>query len=359
MTSAAVRCVDLANSSVEREEQIADVGLVSSMEGIPNWRRSIAPYAKAHSGRGILDLLCTALPFLVLLAGISLGLTHEIWAALVLILPAAAFLVRLFVIQHDCGHGSYFRARWANNFLGRTIGVFTLTPYAFWRHDHAMHHATSGNLSRRGTGDIATLTVGEFRARPALRQILYRMYRHPLVLFVIGPAIQFLLVHRVPRGSPRRNCKTWLSVVGTNLALAILATAVILLFGWRPLVLGYLPISVLAGSIGIWLFYVQHQFENTYWRNDAEWSFEAAAFEGCSFYDLPGVLRWLTGHIGFHHIHHLAVAIPSYRLHAAYKAIPAFRRARRLSIAESLSCWRLVLWDERRNKLVRFRDASR
>ena len=222
------------------------------------------------------------MPFLALLAGIFLGLAHEIWAALILVLPAAAFLVRLFIIQHDCGHGSYFKARWANNLLGRVIGVLTLTPYAFWRHDHAVHHATSGNLSRRGTGDITTLTIGEYRARSALRRLIYRIYRHPLLLFVIGPAVQFILVHRIPRGSPTRNHKAWLSVLGTNVALAAVAAVIVLLIGWRPLVIGYLPISFLAGSIGIWLFYVQHQFENTYWRKDAEWNFEAAAFEGCS-----------------------------------------------------------------------------
>ncbi len=325
----------------------------------PSWRRLIAPYARPHSGRGILDLLCTALPFLALLAGIFLGLAHEIWAALILVLPAAAFLVRLFIIQHDCGHGSYFKARWANNLLGRVIGVLTLTPYAFWRHDHAVHHATSGNLSRRGTGDITTLTIGEYRARSALRRLIYRIYRHPLLLFVIGPAVQFILVHRIPRGSPTRNHKAWLSVLGTNVALAAVAAVIVLLIGWRPLVIGYLPISFLAGSIGIWLFYVQHQFENTYWRKDAEWNFEAAAFEGCSLYDLPRFMHWLTGNIGFHHIHHLAIMIPSYRLNAAYKAIPAFREAKKLSIAESISSCRLVLWDERRNKLVGFRDARR
>jgi omega-6 fatty acid desaturase (delta-12 desaturase) len=218
-------------------------------------------------------------------------LDHDIWLALVLVLPAAFFLMRLFVIQHDCGHGSYFRSRWVNNFLGRIIGVFTLTPYAFWRDDHTRHHAGSGNLARRGIGDIITLTVGEYHARSPARQLLYRIYRHPLVLFVIGPAYQFLLMHRIPRGSPARNSKKWLSVFGTNATLAVVAVGVIILLGWRPLVIGYLPISLLAGSIGIWLFYDQHQFEDTYWRSSAEWNFEAAAFEGCSFYDLPGILR--------------------------------------------------------------------
>ena len=323
------------------------------------WRELIAPFAKADGRRAALELICTGLPFFALLAAVFLGLAHGVWAAVFLVPAAAIFLLRLFVIQHDCGHGSYFRSRWANNLLGRVLGVFTLTPFDSWRREHAIHHASSGNLSRRGVGDIATLTLEEYLARPVAGRLLYRLYRHPLTLFVIGPAIQFLLIHRIPKGNPRRNLETWLSTFGTNATLAAAAGAALLLFGWRPLVMGYLPICMLAGSMGIWLFYVQHQFENTYWCSDAEWNFERAAFEGCSFYDLPGILRWLTGHIGFHHIHHLSIRIPSYRLSAAYKAIPAFRRARRLGFQESLTCWRFTLWDEGRRKLVRFAEATR
>jgi len=331
----------------------------NAVSGVPGWRELVAPYAKANGRRGALELFCTALPFLTLVAGVFLGLNHEIWPALVLVLPPSAFLVRLFIIQHDCGHGSYFKARWANDLLGRIIGIFTLTPYAFWRRDHALHHATSGNLSRRGIGDITTLTVREYLARSAPRRLLYRLHRHPLTLFIVGPAYQFLLLHRIPRGSLARNREGWLSVVGTDATLAAILVAAVLLLGWRPLVVGYLPIAMLAGSIGIWLFYVQHQFESTYWRHEAEWNFETAAFEGCSFYDLPGVLHWLTGHIGFHHIHHLAIKVPSYRLRAAYEAVPAFRQARRLGLRDSFQCWRLALWDEQRGRLVPFRDVRR
>ena len=327
--------------------------------GTQSWRELVVPFARADVWRAVFELACTGLPFLALAAALFFGLAHRFWIALLLTPPAAIFLVRLFVIQHDCGHGSYFRARWANNLLGRIIGVVTLTPYDSWRRDHAVHHASAGNLARRGVGDIATLTTEEYLSRPAMRRLLYRLYRHPLVLFGIGPAIQFLLVHRIPRGNPIRNREAWLSTCGTNAALASAATASVLLFGWRPLVIGYLPTCMLAGSIGMWLFYVQHQFENTYWRADGEWNFEAAAFEGCSFYELPGVLRWLTGHIGFHHIHHLSIRIPSYRLRAAYEAIPAFRQARRLRLRESLACWRFALWDEGRSKLIRFAEAAR
>jgi acyl-lipid omega-6 desaturase (Delta-12 desaturase) len=322
------------------------------------WRELVAPFARADNLCGTVELCCTAVPFLLLVVAIFYCLDHEIWGGLVLIPPAAAFLVRLFVIQHDCGHGSYFRSRWANDVLGRIIGVFTLTPYAYWRQDHAVHHATSGNLSRRGTGDIATLTVCEYLSRPALRRLLYRLYRHPVVLFAIGPAYQFLLVHRLPRGHPVRSRNGWLSVLGTNAALAGAGTTVVLLFGWRPLVLGYLPVALLAGSIGVWLFYVQHQFQDTYWQDEAHWDFQTAAFEGCSLYDLPGVLHWLTGHIGLHHIHHLASRVPSYRLRAAFEAIPAFHQVRRLRLRKSFDCAKLALWDERQGRLVRFADIG-
>jgi omega-6 fatty acid desaturase (delta-12 desaturase) len=320
-------------------------------------RELVTPYARPDNPRGSRELLYTAIPFLALIAVIFYGLDRGIWwASLAMVLPAAAFLVRLFIIQHDCGHGSYFKSRWANDLLGRVIGVFTLTPYAFWRRDHSVHHATAGNLARRGVGDITTLTVREYLARPAWDRFFYRVYRHPLVLFVVGPAYQFLILHRIPRGSPAKNRKTWLSIFGTNLALAIIAITVALSLGWRPLVIGYMPVMMLAGSIGIWLFYVQHQFEDTYWEGEQHWDFEVAAFEGCSFYDLPSFLHWLTGHIGFHHIHHFSSRIPSYRLRAAFEGIPALRRAKRLGLLESLKCARLTLWDEERRKLVRFAD---
>jgi omega-6 fatty acid desaturase (delta-12 desaturase) len=353
--SAAILCRLLSRASGPPQED--DCATTPSADA-RGWRELAAPFAKPDGRRGALELLYTAAPFLLLVGAILYGVQQEIWGAVALVLPAAAFLVRLFIIQHDCGHGSYFRSRRANDYLGRIIGVFTLTPYAFWRQDHATHHATSGNLSRRGVGDITTLTVREYLSRPALRRLLYRLYRHPVVLFVIGPAYQFLLVHRLPRGHPLRSRTTWLSVLGTNAVLAAAGAGVVLLLGWRPLVIGYLPISLLAGSIGIWLFYVQHQFEDTYWRNAPQWDFQAAAFEGCSLYDLPAILHWLTGHIGFHHIHHLAIRIPSYRLRAAFDAVPAFRQARRLRLRESFGCAKLALWDERRGRLVRFADIG-
>jgi omega-6 fatty acid desaturase (delta-12 desaturase) len=230
-----------------------------------SWRDLVAPYASADPRRGWIQLLNTGLPFLALLAAMLVGTDHGFWAVLVLIAPAAALLVRLFMIQHDCGHGSFFKSRWANDLLGRALGVLTLTPYSFWRSAHAVHHATTGNLDRRGIGDIATLTVREYLSLPRWRRILYRVYRHPLVLFGIGPAYQFLLRHRIPTGHPVRQWRNWLSILGTNAALAAVVVAIALTIGLRPFLFSYVPICLLAASTGVWLFYVQHQFEETYW----------------------------------------------------------------------------------------------
>jgi omega-6 fatty acid desaturase (delta-12 desaturase) len=323
------------------------------------WREIIGPYAKPDARRGIIQLLNTGLPFLALVAAMLCGLDHDTWPALLLALPAAALLIRLFIIQHDCGHGSFFKARWANDLLGRVIGVLTLTPYTFWRRSHAIHHATSGNLSRRGVGDVDTLTVREYLARPWWGRLAYRLYRHPLVMFVVGPAYQFLLRHRVPTGHPIRQWANWLSVLGTNAALAAIVLLMAFTIGLVPFLVGYLPVILLAGSIGMWLFYVQHQFEDTYWEAEPCWDFHDAALQGCSFYDLPGLLRWITGHIGFHHIHHLSSKVPNYRLADCFAQNPELWVAKRLSLRDSLKCPRLTLWDEESRKLVSFAHLRR
>jgi omega-6 fatty acid desaturase (delta-12 desaturase) len=318
-----------------------------------------APYAMPDLRRSALQLLDTGLPFLLSMAAMLYGLCHEIWGALILVIPSAALLVRLFMIQHDCGHQSFFRSRWANDLVGRTLGILTLTPYTFWHRAHAVHHATSGNLSRRGTGDIDTLTVREYLARPGLQRLLYRLYRHPVVLFGIGPAYQFLIRHRIPTGHPLRNWKNWLSILGTNLALAAIIVAMAMTVGLRSFLLAYLPVILLAGQIGVWLFYLQHQFEDTYWEADPHWDFQAAALKGCSLYDLPGFLHWITGSIGFHHIHHLSSKVPNYRLRDCFKANPELWKVRRLSLRDSLKCPRLALWDEENRKLVSFGQVRR
>ncbi|WP_425450476.1 fatty acid desaturase [Virgifigura deserti] len=321
-----------------------------------SWRQIVVPYAKPDTRRGIIQLLNTGLPFLATMGVMLYGLDRGIEAALLLAPVAAALLVRLFAIQHDCGHGSFFASRWANNLLGRVLGVFTLTPYAFWRRRHAVHHATSGNLDQRGVGDVTTVTLREYLSFPARRRLLYRLYRHPLVMFGVGPAYQFVIRHRVPTGHPLRHWQEWSSVLGTNGAIAALVVLAAVTVGLKPLLLGYLPVILLAASIGVWLFYVQHQFEDAYWESRPRWNFQAAALEGCSFYDLPRALHWITGHIGFHHIHHLSSKIPNYRLRECFEQNPEFQEAKRLTLWDSLKCPRLALWDEERRKLVPFRS---
>jgi acyl-lipid omega-6 desaturase (Delta-12 desaturase) len=317
-------------------------------------RAAIAEYARPDTRRAIVQLLNTALPFCALVAALLYAVDNGAWWAAFLALPGAAFLVRLFMIQHDCGHGSFLRSRRANDMVGRLIGVLTLTPYAFWRKSHAIHHATSGNLDRRGTGDVMTLTVAEYYALGRVGRLGYRVYRHPLVFFGLGPLYMFVLKHRIPLSHPVRNWRTWASILGTNVVLA----GLVALLGPDTVLLGYLPVLLAAAAVGVWLFYVQHQFEDTYWARSAGWSFQAAAFEGCSYYDLPRVLHWVTANIGFHHLHHLCSTIPNYRLRDCFERHPELHRARRLTLLTSLRAATLALWDERQRKLISFREAA-
>jgi omega-6 fatty acid desaturase (delta-12 desaturase) len=319
-----------------------------------SWREIVAPYARANALSGLTQLANTGVPFLAVTGFMLYALNAGFWIAIVLALPAAALLVRLFSIQHDCGHGSFFKSRWANDLFGRILGIFTMTPYASWRRAHAVHHATSGNLDRRGTGDITTLTVREYLAQSAGRRFAYRLYRNPFVMFGVGPAYQFLIRHRIPTGNPLRNRQEWISVLGTNFAIAGKVAAAILAVGLWPALLGYLSIVIIAAAIGVWLFYVQHQFEDTYWATDSTWDFHSAALEGSSFYDLPRFMHWLTGSIGFHHVHHLSSRIPNYRLRECFEQNPELWRVRRLSLRESMKCLTLALWDEERGSLTSF-----
>jgi omega-6 fatty acid desaturase (delta-12 desaturase) len=278
------------------------------------------------------------------------------WLCLLLAVPAAGFLVRLFMIQHDCGHGSFLHQRRANDWVGRVIGVLTLTPYDFWRRSHAAHHATSGNLDHRGFGDVDTLTVHEFLALTRWRQLQYKLYRHPLVMFGIGPIYLFVLRHRLPAGLIHSTWQFWLWTMATNLAIMVLVATMIWLVGLRPFLLVQLPITLIAGSIGVWLFYVQHQFEDTFWAGDERWNFHEAALHGSSHYELPRVLRWFTANIGVHHVHHLNSRIPYYRLPRVLRDHPKLAGIGRLTLLRSLQCVRLVLWDESRQRLVSFRE---
>jgi len=318
--------------------------------------RDLIRFREPNHARSIFEILITIAPLISLwiLMWVTLDVGHGL--SLLLAVPAAGLLVRLFMIQHDCGHGAFFRYRPANDWVGRAIGVLTLTPYDFWRRTHAAHHASSGNLDRRGMGDIDTLTVNEYLALSGLGRLRYRMYRHPLVMFGLGPAYLFFLQQRLPIGLMRGGWRPWLSTMATNLAILLVATAMIRAVGVGPFLLVHLPIMLIGASLGVWLFYVQHQFEATFWARDKVWNAHEAALHGSSHYDLPLVLRWFTANIGLHHVHHLCSRIPFYRLPLALRCHPDLAKVGRLTLGQSLSCVRLVLWDEAARRLISFRE---
>lgn len=322
------------------------------------WAKKLAAYRVPRLGRSLFELGVTATPFALLWIAMMIGVKLGYWWSLLLAVPAAGFLVRLFIIQHDCGHGSFFKRRWANNMLGRVISALTLTPYADWQHSHAQHHANSGNLDRRGTGDIDVLTVAEYVALPFRRRLAYRLSRNAVVLLVIAPVYIFVIRQRLPNDLFRAKWKAWASTQSTNLSIAFVVVGVGLLVGFVPLLLVQIPILLLASSIGVWLFYVQHQFEHTYWARENEWTFHKGAMRGSTHYDLPAPLRWLTANIGVHHVHHLVSRIPSYRLHEVLRDHPELRDIGRLTLRQSFKCFRLALWDEQRQRLVAFRDVA-
>ena len=286
------------------------------------------------------------------------GLEVGYWLTLLLAVPGAGLLVRLFIIQHDCGHGSFFPSRRLNEALGRVLAVVTLTPYQYWRRFHAMHHATSGNLDERGPYDVTTLTVREYRALAPWHRLKYRIYRHPVFLFGLAPTVLFVVLYRFPWIAPATWRRERRGILETDLAVVTLATVASSVVGLRDLLLVQLPITVLAASLGMWLFYVQHQFEETYWTPGDTWRFGEAGAVGSSCYDLPAPLQWITGNIGFHHIHHLNPRIPNYRLPRCFAETPALQAVTRLTMRESLRCARLKLWDTDRRRLVTFRDAA-
>jgi omega-6 fatty acid desaturase (delta-12 desaturase) len=302
-----------------------------------------------------MEAIATLVPFaalwLTMLWAVNAG--HP-WLAAVLAPLTGAFLVRAFMIQHDCGHGSFVPSRKANDVIGRLLSVLTLTPYDHWRTSHAMHHATVGHLDRRGYGDLWTMTVPEYQTSPPWQRLLYGIYRHPAVLFGLGPAYMFLLVFRLPLNSAERGLRPWFTTMATNLAIAGAATAFIMLFGVWPFLVVHLPVVVIGATIGVWLFYVQHQFEDTYWRSAGGWNAEEAALKGSTFYDLPLPLRWMTGNIGVHHVHHLASNVPFYRLPDVLRAFPELKSVGRLTFRQSLRCTSLALWDEESARLVPF-----
>jgi omega-6 fatty acid desaturase (delta-12 desaturase) len=323
------------------------------------WLKILAKYRQPRLSRSVFELVVTILPLALFWAAAYVTVSQGVWLGLVLTLPAAGFLLRLFMIQHDCGHGSFFARRQLDTWTGRILGVLTLTPYDYWRRAHAVHHASAGNLDERGVGDITTLTLAEYRSLGWSGRLGYRLYRNPLVMFGIGPAWLFLFKHRLPFGMMRSGALPWVSTMATNLALAALAALLIWSVGLTTFLLVHLPVVLLASAAGVWLFYVQHQFEETHWSKAPDWQFPQAALHGASHYDLPLPLRWLTGNIGVHHVHHLASRIPYYRLPEVLRDHPELHGIGRITLMQSFACVRLVLWDEEAGKLVSFREAAR
>ena len=322
------------------------------------WAQIVARYKKPSHGRSAFEIAVTCIPFVGLWTLAVYSYYQSYWLSLLFIVPAAFFLVRLFAIQHDCGHGTLFRNQSINNWVGRVLGVFTFTPYEVWRRDHAAHHSTSGNLSQRGHGDITTLTKEEYLKLTPFKRIMYRVYRNPLVLFLFGPTYLFVFRQRLPFGR-MHEFKAWMSAMGTNLFIAAMVITLLYTIGTGAFFLVHMPIVIIAGTVGVWLFYVQHQFEDTHWDREEEWNPQHAALYGSSHYDLPLPLRWATANIGAHHIHHLHSRIPYYQLPKIMRDYPQLRNMGRITLWQSLKCVNLHLWDEANRKLISFRQRRR
>jgi len=320
-------------------------------------RQDMTPYRRSSRWRGALEVLITAAPLAACWGLACLAVHFRFWWGLVLVVPATLFLLRMFMIQHDCGHGAFLPDKKANDWLGRVIGVLTLTPYDYWRQAHAIHHATAGNLDRRTLGGVDTLTVAEFRALSPWGRLGYRLYRHPLIMFALGPVFVFVVQHRWPAGLTRAGWRPWVSTMATNLAIVLATGLVIWLIGIPAFLLINVPMVLCAAAIGVWLFYVQHQFEETTWARHKDWNVREAALSGSSHYDLPPILRWFTANIGLHHVHHLSSRIPYYRLGEVLRDHPQMASMGRITLLDSLRSVPLALWDEQAGRLVSFRQA--
>jgi acyl-lipid omega-6 desaturase (Delta-12 desaturase) len=318
-------------------------------------REDLAPYAEPRLGRSLQELATSVVPYLALSVAMYLALRVSYLLVLAISIPAAGFLVRTFIIFHDCSHGSFMRSRRANTWLGVVTGLFVYSPFLRWRHDHAIHHATSGDLDRRGGGDVRTLTVAEYQALAPRARLGYRLFRNPLVMFGIGPIVALLVGPRLVARNARPRMRR--SVIGTNIALAVLIGTLCWLLGWSNFLLVQAPTLMLAGSAGIWLFYVQHQFEDAYWQDTGSWSYADAALRGSSYLKLPKILQFFSGNIGLHHVHHLNARIPNYNLQRAHNENAIFHDVPTLSLLDGMRTVRLKLWDEDRGRLVTFAQA--
>jgi len=323
-----------------------------------DWLRALSKYREPILWRSYYEIAVTAIPFVLLWVASYQAYKISFWLSLPVSMITALFLVRLFLIQHDCGHMAFFRDKRVNDWVGRIIGVVTVTPYEVWRRNHAIHHGASGNLDNRGTGDLMTLTVREYQARGRWGKLLYRAYRHPVTLFVIGPIYVYIFENRLPLGL-MREWRYWLSAMGTNLSMLAVGGAIAWYIGVVAFFAIFLPVTLFGAATGIWLFYVQHQFEETHWETPPDWQVHEAALHGSSHYVLPQPLKWLSANIGIHHVHHLYSRIPYYRLTEVLKDHPELGEISRLTMRESFACVKLQLWDESRRRLVTYAEARR
>ena len=323
------------------------------------WVPILARYRDPSDRRSLLEIGLTLGPFLLLWGLGWWALSISPWLAMPIAIFNGFFLVRLFVIQHDCGHGALFSNKTLGDWVGRALGVLTVTPYDVWQRIHAAHHGTAGNLDRRGMGDdILTMTVEEYKAASKWGRLKYRMYRHPIVMFGIGPAYVFFLVNRLPFGAMKNGVKPWASTLLTNLGVALVYGLLIWGVGWKIFVMIQIPTVLVGASIGVWMFYVQHQFDGTHWSRTGDWDREHAALQGSSYYDLPKWLMWVTGNIGVHHVHHLSARIPFYHLPKILKEHPELKSVGRLTFLQSLKCVKLALWNETEKRMVSFRAVK-
>jgi omega-6 fatty acid desaturase (delta-12 desaturase) len=319
------------------------------------WREVVAPYERPRLGRSLVDIATSAVPYLMICVGMYYALSVSVALTLVLALPAAGFLVRTFVVFHDCTHGSLLPSKRANRIAGAALGVLVLAPFSRWRHDHAVHHASAGDLGRRGVGDLPTLTVDEYRQRSWRGRLVYRLVRNPIVMFGFGPVLVMMIGPRIATRTQRPRMRH--SVLATDLALVVVVGGLCWLIGWQNFLLVWAPAALLAGSVGIWLFYVQHQFEEAYWQDSAGWSYADAALQGSSHLQLPRVLQFFTANIGLHHIHHLSAKIPNYNLQRAHDENPIFRDVPTLSLLDGIRAVSLKLYDAERGRMVTFAQA--
>jgi omega-6 fatty acid desaturase (delta-12 desaturase) len=325
------------------------------MSEIRNWQKALATYARPHLGRSLLDVATSVVPYLALYVAMYFALDVSLWLTLALSIPAGGFLLRTFIVFHDCTHGSFLPSKRANRWFGRLCTLLVWQPFANWRHDHAVHHGTAGDLDRRGQGDVPTLTVDEYYGKSWAGRLGYRLFRNPLVMFGLGPLWSLMIGPRLT--SPDRRQRLRNSVLLTNVALGVVIGLQVFFLGWLPFLLVQMPCAIIAATAGVWLFYVQHQFEDVYWENSDDWSYAEAGLRGSSYLKLPKVLQFFTGNIGLHHVHHLNARIPNYNLQRAHDENPVFHDVPVLTARDSLHCVRLKLIDTDSGRLVTFAEA--